>query len=480
MSLRVIQHEIRILQLPTRMPFRYGIATMAEFPLLFLRLEVEIDGQRVSGVSSDLLPPKWFTKEPDKDPKLEIEEMLEVILSAAVAVQKMRAESVFDLWRQLYECQHAWGAQQALAPLLVHFGTSLVERAIIDAFCLVRGRSFAQLVQANEFAIDLGEVHTELLGLEPGNLLPEVPLRRIVARHTIGLGDPLTRPEVKESERLDDGLPQALSECIERYGLRHFKIKVCGQPEVDIPRLGRILATLDEAGVKDGQFSLDGNEQFSTLADLEAFWAELERQEWFERFISGLLFVEQPLHREVALSVDLGELSSPVLKQQQIIIDESDADTRALPRALSLGYQGTSHKNCKGVFKGIANRCLLEKRRREAGGDRLLMSGEDLCNQGPVGLQQDLAVMACLGIESVERNGHHYCQGLAGLPRSIQEQVLVRQADLYQRTAEGWPTLAVAQGELLLESVNQSPFGVGFRLALDELPSLEDWRKANN
>jgi hypothetical protein len=34
----------------------------------------------------------------------------------------------------------------------------------------------------------------------------------------------------------------------------------------------------------------------------------------------------------------------------------------------------------------------------------LMMSGEDLCNTGPIALLQDLAVMAALGIESVERN----------------------------------------------------------------------------
>jgi hypothetical protein len=90
-----------------------------------------------------------------------------------------------------------------------------------------------------------------------------------------------------------------------------------------------------------------------------------------------------------------------------LIIDESDAELDSLPRALALGYHGTSHKNCKGVFKGIANACLLEALRRQSGGDRLVMSGEDLANIGPVALLQDLAVVATLGVSSVERNGHH-------------------------------------------------------------------------
>ena len=66
------------------------------------------------------------------------------------------------------------------------------------------------------------------------------------------------------------------------------------------------------------------------------------------------------------------------------------------------GYAGTSHKNCKGIFKGLINRCLIEQRRSD--GETTIMSGEDLCNVGPVALLQDLAVCAALGIESVERN----------------------------------------------------------------------------
>jgi len=87
----------------------------------------------------------------------------------------------------------------------------------------------------------------------------------------------------------------------------------------------------------------------------------------------------------------------------RLIIDESDGALGDLPRALALGYAGTSHKNCKGIVKGIANACLLEKRRRS--GERVVLTGEDLCNLGPVALLQDLAMTALLGIEHVERNG---------------------------------------------------------------------------
>ncbi len=47
-----------------------------------------------------------------------------------------------------------------------------------------------------------------------------------------------------------------------------------------------------------------------------------------------------------------------------MIIDESDAEIGDLARAAGLGYAGTSHKNCKGVMKGAAHRCLINHRNR--------------------------------------------------------------------------------------------------------------------
>jgi hypothetical protein len=129
-----------------------------------------------------------------------------------------------------------------------------------------------------------------------------------------------------------------------------------------------------------------------------------------------------------------------------------------LPRALALGYAGTSHKNCKGIVKGIANACLLEKRRRA--GESVVLTGEDLCNLGPVALLQDLAIMALLGIEHVERNGHHYYRGLSLWPTDWQDTVLVAHGDLYQRHRDGFASLHIREGRVALGSVNTAPFGV--------------------
>ena len=90
-------------------------------------------------------------------------------------------------------------------------------------------------------------------------------------------------------------------------------------------------------------------------------------------------------------------------------------------------------------MKGLANACLLAKRRGE--GRPGVLTGEDLCTLGPFALLQDLAMMALLGIEHVERNGHHYYRGLSMFPRDWQEAMLPAHGDLYARHAGGFACL---------------------------------------
>lgn len=473
MRLRIEEGQIHRIELRTRMPFRYGITTVTELPHIFLRLVVRIDGARQIGFSADHLPPKWFTKDPQRDTGEEIAEMLWVVGNALTLARGREGDSVFAVWRELYDAQAAWGDGQTLAPLLSNFGTSLVERALIDAVCRAQGRPFADLLRANDLGIRLDSLHPTLAGRAPADLLPAAPRRRIIARHTVGLSDPLIEGEIAPSERLADGLPQSLTACIAAYGLRHFKLKVSGDIDQDVDRLHRIAAVIEAHAPADYAFSLDGNEQYKSLAKFRVFWDAVRDSPALAGFLTHLLFIEQPLHRDIALSPTVGEMNRVWPDRPPLIIDESDAELSSLPTALSLGYAGTSHKNCKGVFKGIANACLLEHRRRERPDHPALLSGEDLSNIGPVSLLQDLAVMAALGIESVERNGHHYFAGLSMFPPTVQQQVLQAHPDLYHESARGWPTLTIRGGMLDLGSVLAAPFGVGFELDVTPFPPVE-------
>ena len=150
-----------------------------------------------------------------------------------------------------------------------------------------------------------------------------------------------------------------------------------------------------------------------------------------------------------------------------MIIDESDGAPEDLRTALLLGYAGTSHKNCKGIFKSIANACLLARRR--AAGTATVLSGEDLTNLGPIALTQDIAAAAALGITTIERNGHHYFAGLSQFPAALQRHALEHHPDLFVRAPQGWPRLEVRGGRIPLASINAAPFGVAPDPDLSEL-----------
>jgi len=458
--MRVVEFTLWRKHLHARMPFKYGIATMTELPHVFLQVQCEFSGGVATGVAADHLPPKWFTKDPTKDPLVEIEDMLVVIRHAVSAASGIRATTVFEWWRHVYAAQDAWRKANGVPPLLGHFGTSLVERAVIDAFCRSLGCSFAHAVRIDALGVDLGSVRPELAGTAPADWIPKSLPRHVFARHTVGLGDPLWENEIPDADRVHDGLPQSLEASIAAYGLRHFKLKVSGG--ADRERLLRIVEVLERCAKPGWVCTIDGNEGFKSVAAFRSFWESVLGDPKLESMRRGLLFVEQPFHRDIALSDEIGALFTQWPQRPPIVIDESDGDLSSLPRALALGYVGTSHKNCKGVLKGLANACRIAQLRKTKSEDAWFLSGEDLSNVGPVALLQDLAVQTVLGVTSVERNGHHYFAGLSAWPEAIQASILAHHGDLYTRSTNGWPTLLIKDGEVSVESVIRAPFGVDF------------------
>ncbi len=74
-------------------------------------------------------------------------------------------------------------------------------------------------------------------------------------------------------------------------------------------------------------------------------------------------------------------------------------------------------------------------------------------------VQQDLALVALLGLGHVERNGHHYVNGMAGLPEAEQTAFLAAHGDLYERSA-GAVRVRIADGRLRIGSLACNGFGV--------------------
>lgn len=56
--MKIAGFELYRIDLRTRLPFQYGIATMTRVPEIFVRLQVQFDPPPAAGFSSDCLPPK--------------------------------------------------------------------------------------------------------------------------------------------------------------------------------------------------------------------------------------------------------------------------------------------------------------------------------------------------------------------------------------------------------------------------------------
>ena len=459
----------RVLPMRTRFPFKYGIASLTALPHLILEAVVEVDGVATRGIASEGLPPKWFTKSPDTTFEQDLPAMLEVIENAVKVAKDVAPNTFFNLWRNVYEEHSSWAEDKGHPPLLANLGVSLVERVILDSLCRKLKKPIHGIIYQNLLGLRLREVRPELGSITPIDFLPTVPLGFIQVRHTIGLGDPLTPVDVNEENRADDSLPLDLESCIREYKLKYFKIKVCGLLEKDLPRLQVIAQILPQGS----RFTLDGNEQYESIAAFREHWEAWRENITIRQFLdAGLLLVEQPAHRDETFASDVTDDFSDWSERPSFIIDEADGSLDSLPNALALGYDGASHKNCKGIVKGIANAATLNHARalRER---PVHLSGEDLANVGPIALLQDLSIMATLGVEHVERNGHHYFKGLSAWPESIQESLLSHHGDLYRAHPDGYPTLCIDGGKLDLTSLNTSAFGPKPKLNFDDLSKVD-------
>lgn len=464
-----------VTSLETRLPLGFGSATLDRFPHVFVEATVAVDGHPQTGIAADNVVPRWFVKQADQSVEGDIAQALEVIDAACRTGTGCEAASPFGLWGEIHQRVRSWAAESRHPPLLWGFGVSLVERAVIDAFCRARDEPFAEAVRRNSLGMDLGAVYPELAGRTPDEYLPARPNETVAIRHTVGHSDPLWSADIPAERRLEDGLPQSLDEYIRIDGVRYFKVKLSGDVPVDHRRLRDVAAVIDPCGLEAPSFTVDANEQYADLASLRDLWDAVCTDPALKELAANLRFIEQPLPREVAFEPETADALHDCVDRPPIVIDESDAEVDSLATALDCGYEGTSHKNCKGVFAGIANACLLENRGRRHPGRTYVLSGEDLTTIGPVSLLQDLAVVATLGIDHVERNGHHYFRGLEMFPADINERMLASHGDLFRSLDAGVAALDVQAGEVTLGSVLDAPFGVEPTVDLTSFQPLDEW-----
>jgi len=439
-----------------RLPFRFGVATLVACPQVHVLVRVKFsNGQTVEACSAEMMVPKWF----DKNTALSNEENFEQLRFALKATrsaytQDKNNQTAWQYFIRHYDDIVSVCASQGINSLAASYGPALIDRALIDAVCHFLGQSFYEVMKKNAVGIDLHQ-HPKLQDLSAFNLerfLAELKLsQKISARHTVGLIDPLLETDLT-ADSPSDGLPVCLKDIARHYGHTHYKLKLSGNTEFDVERLEKIASVI---GQEAQAITLDGNEQYQSAEAFQQFFEKFKSLPKLQSIYQKTLFVEQPIHRDQTLGSDVSAIAQSI----PLLVDESDNELDTFLSAAKLGYTGISSKSCKGVYKSIVNaaRC---RQMTESTGRKHFQSGEDLTMQAGVAVQQDLALVNLLGLTHVERNGHHYVNGMAALSHEEQQAFQKEFPSLYE-TSNDVVRLRIQHGQIDLSSLNCQGFATG-------------------
>jgi hypothetical protein len=387
-----------------------------------------------------LLAPKWFDKRPhlsSEDTAAELRRSLLVARDLYLAGDGL--ETAFGLHAARIAAQVAVCAKEDIPPLAAGYGPAEIDKAILDALLRSLGVNFFDGMAANVAGLD-ASLTPDLSDDEIAAFIAgRRRLERVAVRHTVGLDDRI------EGEG-------GVADPAQNSGARYFKLKLNGDPEADAARLIRIGNELARLPY-DYQVTVDANEQYADLAALGALVDRFDRDSALTPIAEKLLYIEQPMPRDITRQSPLGMLS-----KRDFIIDEADDSYDAFPVAKTLGYRGISSKSCKGIYKSILNATRAQK--WSADGEKFFISGEDLTCQAGLAVQQDLALGALIGITHAERNGHHYVDGFADTPDREARAFLSAHRDLYTRDG-GTIRLSIHDGDLKTGSLTSAGFASG-------------------
>jgi L-alanine-DL-glutamate epimerase-like enolase superfamily enzyme len=424
--------------IPFAKPFRFGSAVITSSVQVFVRATVEIEGHGIAvGAGAEMMASKWFDKRAHLSPQQTVDGLRHALaIARELYLARPGFDTAFGHHAAVIAAQVEACAKEDIPPLAAGFGPAEIDKAILDALLRGLGVNFFDGMAQNIAGID-ARLSPDLGDDDIAQFLAgRQRLERVAVRHTVGMDDQV------EGEG-------GVADSHENAGARYFKLKLNGDPEADAARLIRIGAELAKLP-HDYSVTLDANEQYADLAALGALVERLDRDAALKPIASTLLYIEQPMPRDSFRQSPLGALA-----RRDIIIDEADDSYDAFPAARALGYRGISSKSCKGIYKSIVNATRAVK--WSADGERFFISGEDLTCQAGLGVQQDLALGALIGVTHAERNGHHYVDGFADTPAAEAQAFLSAHPDLY--TNDGAKVrLSIHDGDLTTGSLTAPGF----------------------
>lgn len=443
-------------------------------PLGHVRLIVKNGkGESSWGCAGDRLSVRWLDKRAGRSHDLKRRELVSLIHTARDIYRAAgEFESPFAVWRTCHPLIMKAGREQGQEALTCSFASALFERAVVDAVCRLEGKPLFEMLKAGRLGFE-PRLLDAAVDVDFAKVMPRRPRTEFFIRHTVGGSDPLVAEEVPAEKRVGDGLPETLAGYVKADGLKYFKVKVSGDVNRDVERLSRVWDVV--SSTEEPVITLDANEAYTRLDTFEQLVKRLERDHL--GLFQHIAYIEQPLPRGLTLDPKTTTQIRAISERKPLIIDEADGTMDAFERAQSIGYIGTSHKNCKGFFKSLMHSARVHHAALE--GKRLILSAEDLQNLPIVPLQQDFTTLGVLGLEHCERNGHHYNRGLCMVSAEDKRNAVNRHPDLYERRGDKW-YLRIRDGRVRCASLQVAGFGVRDEPDWKSMPPMNRWVRENH
>jgi len=410
-DIRIKDVQLSYEDFPYRTPYEFGGRSVDRVTLLNVHCTVEtMDGHRAKGFGSMTMGNEWSF--PSKT--LSYDTTLEAMKRLAERIRRITGAYTepghpidinfaleAEYLKAASEVAQEMHLDQSIPKLCTLVTASPFDAAIHDAFGKVHDRN-CYLTYGPEFmSHDLAHyLSPEFKGKFPSQYLLRAPKPWLWCNHSVSASDPIEPSEVVK--RLNDGLPQALSEWIVADGLTHLKIKLDGNNlERDIARVLHIdrVATEVETrrGVRDWYYSLDFNEQCPDVDYLLTFMRRIQKGSpgGYDR----ITFIEQPTRRDLVATPE--QLLFRASKLKPVVMDESLTGFDALLRGRKIGYTGIALKACKGQSQSM----LLNAAAQEF---KMYMSAQDLTCPGASLIQSAGIAAHVAQIDTLESNGREY------------------------------------------------------------------------
>lgn len=409
-SLREVTSNTENIQF--RVPLKFGGRVLDAFTLVNVTAEVETrDGRRGRGFGSMPMANVWAWPSSQVSGDQAKKAMIE--LGQRLASQSNQyagaghpLEITHDLSQSYQsaadEITRAAELAERMPRLAQLVCASPLEAAIHDAYGKALGQNAYNVLGREFVARDLASYLTaEFAGEYLDRYTLREPKPTMPLYHLIGGLDPLTDADVPK--RVDDGLPETLSEWIAFNGLTHMKIKLLGDNlKWDVDRTLAVERVAVEAQAARGcvhwHYSADFNEKCANVEYVLDYLAKV--REGSPAALERLQYIEQPTSRDLRANPENRMHRAARIKP--VVIDESLVDLESLQLSRELGYSGVALKACKGHTGAL----LMAAAAQKCG---MFLCVQDLTCPGASFLHSASLAARIPGIAAIEGNGRQYC-----------------------------------------------------------------------